>query len=128
MWKTWIVAVCPFAVVLAAMTYGQAEPTRLLVEVTSSIPGQELQFAAAYVFQDEESQLETMETATPIEFERVAPSFAGIFRQGSSSVDGAVLEVRLFRRIRGEWREVAMADGTTIVLNEFAGQRTVFGW
>jgi len=100
----------------------QGGDQRLLVKITSSDPDISLVFSAAYVFG--QGDLQTIESTTPHVLQAGSMFFNGIFQQQS---EGAVLEVRVYKAGATEY-EVAMGDGTVIVMQETGRQRMVTSW
>jgi len=109
---------CPFVHVADS----QQGDEQLIVKITSSDPDISLVFTAAYVFG--QSNLEIIESTTPHMLQAESMFFNGIFQQQS---EGAVLEVRVYKTGATE-HEVAMGDGTVIVMQETGRQRMVTSW
>jgi hypothetical protein len=111
---------------LAGPSYSQpADLPELLLRVTSSDVSEEVSFVAAYVFQDSDSDLKTVEATTPYELKGNVQAMSAILRQRSV---GATLQVRLLQMDRGEWRELAGGEGTVVVVNKSPGRHLVTAW
>jgi hypothetical protein len=112
------------AFAIAKVARSNAEEKFIIIRVTSPNPKEEMAFDASYIFNGDNSQLQTVERKTPFEVKVKSDFVAGIFRKRSGSDD---LHVALTTSADGKTEQGHVAGrGDIVVLSTNLEQKYSF--